>query len=250
MIEKTYRIPGAPKLALLGDFHDGDPGPILAAVERKRPDVICIPGDIVNSQLPEGDSILESQINVLRFLRGCAGIAPTFFSYGNHEFFLPDGDVETIRALGVTILDNEWRAFRGIHIGGVTSHYVLKRRAFAAEHPSGERFSRSQYYSAWRDAGRLNLEWLSPVPEGFTILLCHHPEYFPLLPPVNLVLSGHAHGGQWRFFNHGCYAPGQGVWPRWTRGVYEGHMVVTAGLTNNTRIPRLNNPTEIVYVQG
>jgi predicted MPP superfamily phosphohydrolase len=63
------------------------------------------------------------------------------------------------------------------------------------------------------------------------------------------MLSGHAHGGQIRLFNRGLFAPGQGWWPKWTKGVYDHCLVVSTGLSNTASpIPRLFNPTEIVYV--
>ncbi|MBQ3816071.1 MAG: metallophosphoesterase, partial [Clostridia bacterium] len=58
---------------------------------------------------------------------------------------------------------------------------------------------------------------------GFHILLCHHPEYWePLVHGrrIELTVSGHAHGGQWRIFGRGVYAPGQGLFPRYTSGLY------------------------------
>jgi predicted MPP superfamily phosphohydrolase len=100
--------------------------------------------------------------------------------------------------------------------------------------------------------------WLTAfsATPGYHILLCHHPEYFPRIPEsIELVLSGHAHGGQWRLYNPfkrqwiGVFAPGQGLWPRWTKGVYEGRLVVSAGLSNTVSVPRLFNPTEIVYIE-
>jgi predicted MPP superfamily phosphohydrolase len=114
---------------------------------------------------------------------------------------------------------------------------------------------------------------------GYRILLCHHPEYRDRylrklsaqsdgrgVPSagrndqaenldIDLILSGHAHGGQWRLYNPfkrqwiGVFAPGQGLWPRWTKGVYEGRLVVSAGLSNTVSVPRLFNPTEIVYIE-
>ena len=94
--------------------------------------------------------------------------------------------------------------------------------------------------------------WLSDfaAQPGFHVLLSHHPEYWPLIPSsIELVLSGHAHGGQWRFFNRGVFAPSQGWWPKWTKGVYEGRLVISAGLSNTTWVPRIGNPTEVVYLE-
>ena len=85
---------------------------------------------------------------------------------------------------------------------------------------------------------------------GYHILLSHHPEYFPFIPQsIELILSGHAHGGQWRVLGRGVYAPGQGFWPKWTSGIIDGRMVVSRGLANTAKLPRINNPTEIVYME-
>lgn len=95
-------------------------------------------------------------------------------------------------------------------------------------------------------------DWLNQFTtiSGYHVLLSHHPEYYPLVPEgVDLILSGHAHGGQWRIFGRGVWSPGQGLLPRWTRGVYD-RMVVSAGLSNTTWMPRIGNPTEVVYVES
>ena len=115
-----------------------------------------------------------------------------------------------------------------------------------------------------------SVSWLEQFSQlsGYKVLLSHHPEYFDLIdsvhvapeapaeptapsvpstPSVDLLLCGHTHGGQWRLFNRGLFAPGQGFFPKYSKGVY-GRMVISAGLTNTTWVPRINNPTEIVYI--
>jgi predicted MPP superfamily phosphohydrolase len=88
------------------------------------------------------------------------------------------------------------------------------------------------------------------VAPGYHILLSHEPHCFSLVPSsIDLMLSGHAHGGQWRLFGRGVFAPGQGWFPRYSKGVYEGRLVVSAGLSNTTWVPRLFNPTEVVYIK-
>ena len=251
MIETVYRIPGAPRLALLGDFHSGDPEPVLASLKARRPDLICIAGDVVYAKPPDdGMLITAAQAGVLPLLEGCAALAPTFMSLGNHELVLTAGDLELIRATGATLLDNRWTQCGSLTIGGLSSHYVRDRRAYLAAHPTDALYPDRKQAPDWEPIRQPETDWLEPVPAGYTVLLCHHPEYYPLIPRgVSLVLSAHAHGGQWRFFGHGLYAPGQGWWPKFTSGVHEGRLVVTRGLTNTARVPRFNNPTELVYVE-
>ena len=61
-------------------------------------------------------------------------------------------------------------------------------------------------------------------------------------------MSGHAHGGQWRIFGRGVYAPGQGIFPKYTSGVIDGRCVISRGLSNHTHVPRIFNPPELVMV--
>lgn len=109
-----------------------------------------------------------------------------------------------------------------------------------------------------REAPRPELNWLGDFTEqrGYRILLSHHPEYYPQYLKdlkIDLVLSGHCHGGQWRYYSpfrkvwQGIYGPGQGLFPRLTSGVHDGKLVVSRGLSNPSIVPRINNPTEIIY---
>ena len=178
-------------------------------------------------------------------------------SLGNHEWMVDQEDLATLTATCVTLLDNSWVEQDGLAIGGLTSGYVTDYRTFRAESGSSDRYPRQESISGIGGAVAASrhkpetawLEEYSSAP-GYHILLSHHPEYLPLIPSsIELILSGHAHGGQWRFFRHGVWAPGQGWWPKWTRGVYEGRLVVSAGLSNTTWIPRIWNPTEVVYIE-
>ena len=290
MVETHYNIKNAPRIALLADFHNGNPEPIISSLRRHDINLIAIAGDMVYGR-PGGDdkSPLDTQENVTALLASCASIAPTYMSLGNHEWFLRQSDIQRIKDLGVVVLDNEYVECsvggETVSIGGLTSAHVLEYRRFLkelkavadGELPPGESRllspsvtpleARERLLSAYpkrlpsdfqkparkavRGAGKPSpsISWLERFTRvsGYRLLISHHPEYFDLIPTVDLLLSGHAHGGQIRLFHHGLFAPGQGILPTYTKGVY-GRMVVSAGLTNTTWVPRINNPTEIVYI--
>ena len=226
MVETIYKIAGSPRLTLLADLHGRDPAPVLSSLAAHRPSLICVVGDILYGSHPEGDvSPLVSQTNVLPFLRGCAAVAPTFLSLGNHEWMLDEEDMERIAATGVVVLDNCWLERDGLVIDGLTSGYVTDYRRFRATQDGAERYPKKEDLSGIGGAVTASQHqpetaWLSNFASapGFHILLSHHPEYFPLVPgEVELAVSGHAHGGQWRFFNRGVWCPGQGLWPKLIR---------------------------------
>lgn len=178
-------------------------------------------------------------------------------------------DLRLLSSTGVTVLDNEWKSItvgnEKIIIAGLTSGYVTDYRAFRPTQPAEPRYPRREDLYGIGGATRAaahkpETDWIVDfvAQPGYHILLSHHPEYWPLLKNENidLILSGHAHGGQIRMYNPfkrewiGTWSPGQGWWPRYTKGVYEGRLVVSAGLSNTTWVPRLFNPTEVVYIEG
>ena len=85
---------------------------------------------------------------------------------------------------------------------------------------------------------------------GLKLLLCHHPEYIPEVSKLgmDLVVCGHAHGGQWRILGRGVYAPGQGIFPKYTSGVHNDNCVISCGLGDHTSIPRIFNDNELVII--
>ena len=249
MVESLYIIPDAPRLALLSDLHGRPYQEAVFSLQRNKPDIICITGDIIYGIWPADDiSPLVSQPYVLPFLERCAGIAPTYLSLGNHEQALDQKDFETIVNTGVTVLDNNWAQRNGVVIGGLTSAYVTDYRR-AKPKDSTCRYPKLQHVQFER---KPETEWMKEyaAEPGYHVLLSHHPEYYPMIPDnVELMLSGHAHGGQIRLFNRGLFAPGQGWWPKWTKGAYDNRLIISAGLSNTASpIPRLFNPTEVLYV--
>ena len=256
------------RIALLADFHNGDADRALAMVREDVPDVIMIPGDVVIGYYPEDNKrIIDRCRNIKPFLEGCSGLAPTYMSLGNHECLLCEEELDELRATGITILDNEWTELSAgrILVGGLTSGFAMNYRNFrdrVNSSRSEDDYIRYPERKRPRDIGKYPADssWLDDFTgeDGYKILLCHHPEYWSLREPmlrdkrIDLVLSGHAHGGQWRVLGRGIYAPGQGFLPKYTSGVHYGpygSLIVSRGLDNPYRhLPRWGNPCEIIYI--
>ena len=252
MTETIYHLPVPATVALLADLHDRPYFSIIQSLSDHRPAIICIAGDVVYGDPPnDGRLLIQAQEYVLPFLRACCSLTPTFLSLGNHELALCEEDLQRIRDTGCLLLDNSWTTYNGMVLGGLTSHLVLDFRRL-----------REKKHERYPDRGsepRVIKEpetgWLEEFERqaGYRILLCHHPEYYPRYlkrRDIDLVLSGHAHGGQWRIGSQGIFAPSQGLFPRLTDGVHDGRLVISRGLSNRVPVPRLNNPPEIVYIQN
>ena len=232
----TYRVPsfGAPPctLALVSDLHGHPYDRVVAALTERKPDVIAAVGDVT------GKTPRETSVG-FAFLRDCANIAPTLYSRGNHENSLSESDREQVRQSGALLLDNDETALFGVRFGGLTSFTVARSPL-----PKGTPLPK---------AGADFLDRFCEGP-GPRVLLCHHPEYYePYLKGrgIDLVLSGHAHGGQIRLFGRGLFAPGRGILPKYTSGLYDGgRLLVGRGLANTIPYaPRLFNETETVFVE-
>lgn len=219
-----------PKLtfAFVSDLHDYPNDPVINIIKQINPSAILVPGDIIHNR--------EVYKNGIEFLRLASKIAPVFCSLGNHEMKY-NGDIsEIIRNTGAVLLDNQSYFFNGINIGGLTTGYKLgvqQKRLGKTPQPC--------------------IDWLKSYSEqsGYKILLSHHPEYYePYIKnlPIDLILSGHAHGGQVRLFGQGIIAPGQGFFPKYTSGIYDERLIVSRGVGNQFIVPRVNNPREIIII--
>ena len=215
-------------LAVTADIHDFPVGNgVLRELESVSPDYILIPGDLFEG----GDEVRNSY----DFIRSASGIAPLFFSFGNHDT-RSETVLKRAREMGLSILDDSFADVDGIRIGGLSSGIRDGKHHTERTPPP-------------------NTEWLGEFCgfKGMKILLNHHPEYYKRFLrdlDIDLVVSGHAHGGQWRFFGRGVYAPGQGLFPRYTAGVADGRLAISRGMANQAfLIPRINDRPEVVIIR-
>jgi uncharacterized membrane-anchored protein YitT (DUF2179 family) len=98
-----------------------------------------------------------------------------------------------------------------------------------------------------------DLDWLQEYSTrpGYKLLLCHHPEFYDKYlkdTDIDLILSGHVHGGQMRILGRGIFSPGQGLFPKYFHGCHDNRLVVSAGSSNTVSLPRWGNPCEVVII--
>lgn len=215
--------------AFVSDLHDAQNQPILDTIAALSPDAVLVGGDFIHN-----NAVCERGF---AFLQASAARWPTFCSVGNHERSY-QGDLSAqVSATGAMLLDNDAQSFRGIWLGGLSSGFLY----------GGSQGNR-------RRTPAPDLEWAREFSRlaGYKLLLCHHPEYYERYLralPIDLILSGHAHGGQWRIGGQGVFAPGQGLFPRYTCGRYDGRLIVSRGIGNRAPVPRLFNPPEVVILR-
>lgn len=233
------------KIAVVADLHAKDPTPVISALEQIRPDVILCAGDIFECFEEKNSKINQ---NGFIFFEQSVKIAPTYYCFGNHEIegkicddnpdiseykSIPSHIIERIADIGVhTVFDSYDLFNENIAIGGLLS-------------------------GTHRNSGMPSIDFVDKFSSlsQYKILICHHPEYYPKYladKDIDMILSGHAHGGQWRFFGRGIYAPSQGLFPKYTSGIHDGRLIISRGCSNHTRpikVPRLFNPTEVLSIQ-
>ncbi|MBM6723848.1 metallophosphoesterase [Pseudoflavonifractor phocaeensis] len=235
---ESGKVEAPVRLALLTDLHSCDYGEgqreLLDAVEEQNPDLVLLGGDIVDDgpEMPEERALATVEALAERW--------PTYYVTGNHEY--RTGRAEEIKELiagrGAVVLEGTCAL---VTVGEQTLQICgVNDPAVGA--------------AVWQS----QLEDVTAALEGdvCSILLSHRPERVADYTGrgFDLVLSGHAHGGQWRIplLGVGLIAPNQGLFPRYAGGTYnlEGTtLVVSRGLAReSTRIPRLYNPPEVVMV--
>ena len=217
------------RLAVVADLHSGEYAEPLRLLKEASPDAVLCPGDVIHTA-NEGERGFD-------FLRDCSALFPTFCSVGNHEVKHGSDVRHILRATGAVLLDNEFTEFRSIKIGGLSSGYTTESvQGRLKATPPPQLSALDGFFSS----------------DGFKLLLSHHPEYFPRYlkdKSADIVISGHAHGGQWRAFGRGIFAPGQGLFPKYTSGLYEDRLIVSRGLSNRTIIPRIFNKRQLILIE-
>lgn len=237
------------RIALLTDLHSCRYGEnqknLIEAVQKQNPDIVLLGGDIFDDKVPRKNAELT--------VKQLAEQYPCYYVTGNHEYWSREvGKIfDIIKGYGVTVLSGACDSIeikgQTINICGVDDPDVTVYLAEGV--PIEEQLERAD--EAAKEAEKAEGE------EFFSILLSHRPELFETYQnySFDLVLSGHAHGGQWRIpgLLNGLFAPDQGLFPEYAGGRYayaDGTMIVSRGLAReSTPVPRIFNRPELVIVE-
>lgn len=245
LILRTYTV-ASPKLtaevrlAVVTDFHSSDnPDDVAAMVASCAPDAVLMVGDMFDD-----DTQNRPTERTLSLMRQLSALYPCYYVSGNHEAWTGEMDAlyQQTEEAGVTVLrmSSGVLTVRGQRIAlcGVPDPYEM---VF-----SGAPDTEEQLRQALEDVDSAD----------FTVLLAHRPELLAKYAqfPLDLVVSGHAHGGQVRIPGvlNGLYAPNQGWFPKLAGGAYTQDgttLIVSRGLAVRTRLPRIFNRTEVVLVR-
>ena len=230
------------RIAHVSDLHNTEMGKdnekLLAMLRDAAPDMIAITGDLVDSR--------NTDIEVaLQFVREAVKIAPCYYVTGNHEARISEYDElkEAMEAAGVTVLKDAQTEI------SLTGEFIT---LIGVNDPS---YQTDYLFGDSETVMNTKLEDLHTGNDGFTLLLSHRPELFDTYvdQDVDLVLSGHAHGGQFRLpFFGGLVAPNQGFFPEYDAGIYtEGNtnMLVSRGIGNSILPFRINNRPEVILIE-
>ena len=228
------------RIAHVSDLHNTEFGKdnkrLIEILRSSQPDMIAITGDIVDSNRVNVDVALD-------FARQAIEIAPCYFVAGNQERFIPSDEYTRLKngliEIGVIVLEDSKttveRNGEKITVIGIEELVAQTHEGFALS---------------------IDTEKLSELNSdgGFSILLSHRPDYFEgyIESDVDLVLTGHTHGGQFRLpFIGGLYVPSQGFFPEYDAGIFSESgtdMIVSRGL-GNSRFPfRFNNRPEVIII--
>ena len=241
---KSDRVPEAFagfRIAQVSDLHNAQFGEnnskLIELLSQTEPDIILITGDLIDSRQTDIEIALD-------FTRQAMQISPVYYVSGNHEARV--GEYEDLKMglveVGVVVLEND-----KVQITQEGESITL----MGIDDPS---FRESYLFGDAEGVSRKAIEDLQNESDGYTILLSHRPELFDLYVEtgMDLVFSGHAHGGQFRLpFLGGLVAPNQGFFPKYDAGQFAEEnttMIVSRGVGNSIIPIRFNNRPEIVLV--
>lgn len=205
---------------------------LIEAVEKASPDIIVITGDMVDGA-GQDDYVRE-------LIPALVDIAPVYYVSGNHEWAIGSaGELfSLLEELGARVLRNEYEV---LERGG--DHIILA----GVDDPNGP--------ADQKTPAELVEEIRADYPGEYILMLTHRDTELEMWSElgVDAVLCGHAHGGLVRLpFTDGLVAPGQGLFPTYTAGIYESgetQMLVSRGFTGSHGLPRVfNNPEVAVAV--
>lgn len=221
------------KIVHISDLHNAEFGngqkDLIDKIEAQDADIIVITGDMIDSRRTDVDKAVE-------LITGLGNKIPVYYVTGNHESRVREYNELESKLIenGVTVLKNE-------------SVKIEKDSSFinviGVDDPSFGMSANDIFHTV-----------SELKTDGYDVLLSHRPELFETYceSGAELVLCGHAHGGQVRIpFAGGLVAPNQGIFPEYTAGSYKSgstEMIVSRGLGNSIIPLRINNPPELVVI--
>lgn len=240
--EKVPKAFDGYRIAHISDLHNAEMGEknekLLAMLRDAQPDIIAITGDLIDSR--------NTDIEVaLQFAEEAAKIAPCYYVTGNHESRVSECVAlkEGLRKREIVVLEDERLEID--RSGEIVALLGVDDPSFQTDYLFGDSITVMQR----------KLQELMNKEDAFTILLSHRPELFEpyTISGVDLVLSGHAHGGQFRLpFVGGLVAPNQGLFPKYDAGLYTNEntsMIVSRGIGNSLFPFRFNNRPEVILIE-
>ena len=238
---KSNKVNDNINVIIISDLHENifgeDNTDLIKNIEKQSPDIILVAGDMTN----EDSTDIKLVTNLMKCL---SEIAPVFYSLGNTEYdnikkFNSD-IIEQLEDINVTVLNNEYKDVKinniTIRIGGMYDY------AFGVENKKVYNF-----LCDFKDT------------KSYKIMMAHRPDSFIFgdaseVWDIDLVVSGHTHGGQVRLpFMGGLYVGDQGYFPMYDKGLFDLNKIkilITSGLgSGKQKIPRFNNVPEVVNLK-
>lgn len=238
------------RVVFLSDLHGREFGKdnarLLKTIAEQEPDLIGLVGDIFNqdADAAEIDAMCD-------FIHACTEIAPVFFGLGNHEVSYLETDsaglLERIEEAGAVVVNNDYVDLEicgsSIRIGGYMGYFG---QPHMMTHDPEQIALEREFFGDFKTTERFKL-LLNHIPTGWLDW-----EYINK-DSVDLVLSGHYHGGVIRIpiLEQGLFAPYVGKFPPYTKGIFVGKKatcVLTTGMAGSYGFPRFFNPPEICAV--
>lgn len=230
------------RIVQVSDLHNAEIGEgnekLLTTLQDAQPNIIVLTGDLIDSRKTKVDVALE-------FAEQAMQIAPCYYVTGNHEARVQEYTAlkEGLTSLGVVVLED---TSTKIELNGESITLIgVNDPSFQTDYLLGDA----------ETVMRGTLSRLTDETDGFTLLLSHRPELFDIYVEfgIDLVFSGHAHGGQFRLpFIGGVFAPNQGFFPKYDGGMFvQGNtsMLVSRGVGNSIIPFRINNKPEVILIE-
>ena len=230
------------RIAHVSDLHNAEIGEdnekLLTMLREADPDMIAITGDLIDSR--------NTNVEIaLQFAQEAMKIAPCYYVSGNHEARVNEyEELKTgLISAGVIILED------------TQTEISIEEQTITLIGVNDPSYQTDYLFGDAESVMNAKLEELHADSDGYTILLSHRPELFDTYADhdVDLILSGHAHGGQFRLpFIGGVVAPNQGLFPEYDAGIYTDgntNMLVSRGVGNSILPFRINNRPEVILIE-